>query len=158
MSGIYKVLREIGISFEEYTHPAVFTVDEAEKYDRGDAIHSKNLFLRNKKGDTHYLVVMEGLKRANIRDLERRLNETNLSFASAERLMRYLGVTPGSVSPFALINDTHNEVQVIVDEGLLRSQKQGFHPNSNTATLILSTADFRKFLSWTGNRITYLHL
>lgn len=158
MKDIYEILRDIGITFEKYEHPAVFTVKEADKYDRSDGAHSKNLFLRNKKGNTHYLVVLEASKRINLKELEALLSETGLSFASPERLMKYLGLTPGSVSPFGLVNDTNKEVKVIVDNDLLKSKKQGFHPNTNTSTLVISTNDFKRFLVWTNNNITYLKL
>ena len=153
---IYSVLEGLDIVYEKYEHPAVFTVEEAEKHARGEGIHSKNLFLRNKKGNKHYLVVIRASKQINIKDLETKLQEKNLSFASPERMMKYLGLIPGSVSPFGLINDVNKEVQVVVDEGLLKSEKQAFHPNVNTATLAISTADFKKFLQWTGNDITYM--
>ena len=158
MKDIYTLLKEFGIRYEKYEHPAVFTVEEAEKYERGSGVHSKNLFLRNKKGNRYYLVVLKASKRINLKDLETRLQETGLSFASSERMMKYLSLTPGSVSPFGLINDTNKEVQVIVDKDLFTFDKQGFHPNSNTATLVISSDDFKKFLEWTTNKVTYVSL
>jgi Ala-tRNA(Pro) deacylase len=158
MSDIYHILSTLNIHYEKYEHPPVFTVEEAEKYDRGDAVHSKNLFLRNKKGNRHYLVVTAASKQINIKELETKLEEKNLSFASSERLLNYLGLTPGSVSPFGLINDMNKEVQVVVDQDLLRGDKQAFHPNINTATLVISTPDFKKFLECTGNKISYLEI
>ena len=158
MNNIYKILEEIGIAYEKYEHPAVFTVEEAEKYARGDGAHSKNLFLRNKKGNKHYLVVSETSKKINLKELELKLQKKNISFASPERLKVYLGLTPGAVSPFGLINDKNKEVQVIVDNDLLKSPKQGFHPNTNTATLVISTDDFKKFLNWTQNNVSYMNL
>jgi Ala-tRNA(Pro) deacylase len=102
--------------------------------------------------------VLKASKRINLKDLETRLQETGLSFASSERMMKYLSLTPGSVSPFGLINDTNKEVQVIVDKDLFTFDKQGFHPNSNTATLVISSDDFKKFLEWTTNKVTYVSL
>jgi Ala-tRNA(Pro) deacylase len=72
--------------------------------------------------------------------------------------MKYLGLTPGSVSPFGLINDTNKEVNIIVDNDLISAQKQAFHPNINTSTLVISTDDFRRFLDWTGNNVIYMDL
>ncbi len=159
MNDIYQILHDLDISYEKYEHPAVFTVEDAEKYDRGiNAGHSKNLFLRNKKGDQHYLVVVEASKRVDLKKLALLLNESKLSFASAERLMTYLGLTPGSVSPFGLINDTSKTVQVIVDNGLMQQTKQSYHPNRNTATLVIKREDFKKFLSWTKNPVMYKDL
>ncbi len=159
MADIYQILQQLEISFEKFEHPAVYTVEEAAKYDRGiDAGKSKNLFLRNAKGDTHYLVVMESTKRLDLKKLALVLGESKLSFASPERMMQYLGLTPGSVSPFGLINNTDKSVKVIVDRGLRKYERLGYHPNINTATLVISTEDLKKFLAWTGNTITYLEL
>lgn len=159
MQDIYQLLNDLNISYEKYEHPAVYTVEEAQQYDRGiDAGKSKNLFLRNKKGDRHYLVVAESTRKVDISKLEELTGEKNLSFASPERLQKYLGVTPGSVSPFGLIHDADKSVQVLVDEGLLQYDKQAFHPNINTATLVISKDDFIKFLESTGNEVTYVSL
>lgn len=158
MSDIYQVLNDLQIHYEKYDHPAVHTVEEAALHYRGlDAGSCKNLFLRNAKGDQHYLVVMEGEKRLDLKKLSQTLGN-KLSFASSERLMEYLGLTPGSVSPFGLINNTDKSVRVIVDNELLKFEKVGFHPNINTSTLILSTNDLKKFLAWAGNPVIYLDL
>jgi Ala-tRNA(Pro) deacylase len=158
MSDIYHILQQLQIQYEKYEHPAVFTVEEAAKHERGEGLESKNSFLRNRKGTRHYLVIMPGNKRMNMKILEEKFGENDLSFASPERLMKYLGITPGSVSVFSLINDIQKEVCVVVDNDLLKSEKQGFHPNSNTATLVISTEDLKKFLEWTGNKIMYVDL
>jgi Ala-tRNA(Pro) deacylase len=156
MQDIYQVLNKLNIKYEKYEHPAVFTVEDAQKYDINfDCTKTKNLFLRNKKGDKHYLIVLEGQKRANLKNLETLLGENNLSFASSEKLLKYLGLTPGSVSPFGLINDVNKEVEVVIDKELITSPKVGFHPNINTATLVVSSLDFKKFLDWTGNKVRY---
>jgi Ala-tRNA(Pro) deacylase len=156
---IYKVLEELDIDYEKHEHPAVFTVEEAQKHDRGiDAGKTKNLFLRNKKGDKHYLLVVESTKKADLKKLARDLKENNLGFASPERLHKHLGLTPGSVSPFGLINDTKNHVHVLIDRELLTFKKLGFHPNINTATLAIRTEKFIKFLDWTGNLVSFIDL
>lgn len=158
MKNIYQILEDLGITYQKYDHPPVYTVEDAEKYDRGNGGQSKNLFLRNKKGNKHYLVILEASKRLNLKQLESLLEEVNLSFASAERLLKYLGVTPGSVSPFGLIHDTDNTVKVIVDKDLLEYENQSFHPNVNTSTLVIKTPDFQKFLRWTQNTVIHLNL
>jgi Ala-tRNA(Pro) deacylase len=155
---IRQIFEDLNINYQEINHPPVYTVEEAEKHYRGEAVQSKNLFLRNKKGNKHYLIVAPGRKRIDLKNIEKLVGENNLSFASPERLMKYLGVTPGSVSPFGLINDVQKEVQVVVDNELLKSNKQAFHPNSNDATLVISTDDFKKFLTWTKNKVEYLPL
>ncbi len=99
-------LRELGIEYTRHEHPPVATVEEAEAHWAGiDATHCKNLFLRNQKGNRHYLVVLTASKRADLRAVADQIGDGKLSFASPERLMTHLGLTPGSVSPFGLIND-----------------------------------------------------
>lgn len=159
MKDIYQTLKNLEIDYQKYDHPAVFTVEDAEKYYSGiDAGESKNLFLRNKKGDQHFLVVVKSTKKVDLKRLEGLLGTDKLSFASPERMMKYLGLTPGSVSPFGLINDSEKAVFVVVDKDLLEYKKVAFHPNINTATLVISIEDFNKFLNWAGNKVIYLDL
>lgn len=154
MKSLYDILADLNIEYEKHEHPAVFTVKEAEQYDSGiDAGKSKNLFLRNKKGNVHYLLIADSNKKVDLKKLSSLLSESRLSFASPERLSEYLGLTPGSVSPFGLINDSSKSVRVLIDKCLLRHDKLGFHPNINTSTIVIKTSDFRKFLDWTGNSI-----
>ena len=155
-SKVIQVLEELGIEYIRHEHPPVFTVEQAEKHwaeIRGS--HCKNLFLRNKKGNRHYLVILLTSKQADLRALNNELGEDRLSFGSPERLKKYLGLEPGSVSPFGLINDRQREVIVIVDEDLKRADRVNFHPNVNTATLGISAADFERFLAWTGHSVRY---
>lgn len=158
MTNLLSILDQLGINSTRYEHPAVFTVADAEKYDRGQAAQSKNLFLRDKKGNRHFLVVLAAEKRVDLAKLGITLNVKNLSFASPDRLQQYLQLTPGSVSPFGLIHDRDKHVEVVVDQSLLKEANQGFHPNTNTATLVISTNDFIKFLNWTGNKITTVEI
>lgn len=157
MANIYDVLDSLHITFTKIDHPAVFTVAEASKVDmRMDAAECKNLFLRNRKGDTHYLYIVESSRVVDLKKLALHLQEKSLSFASPDRLMYHLGVMPGSVSPFALINNEDKSVRVLVDSGLFNHEKIGFHPNINTATLVISREGFKKFLNSTGNAVEYL--
>jgi Ala-tRNA(Pro) deacylase len=112
---VHEVLDRLGIAYTRLEHPPVFTVEQAEKHWGSiTGAHCKNLFLRNKKGNRHYLAILESSKSADLKALTNRLGEDRLSFASPERLMRYLGLEPGAVSPFGLINDSQKEVQVVV--------------------------------------------
>lgn len=156
---VYEVLERLGISYVRHEHPPVFTVDEAERHWGSiTGAHCKNLFLRNKKGNRHYLIILEHSKNADLKALTKQLGEDRLSFVSAERLMRYLGLEAGAVSPFGLINDSNKEVQVVVDRDLKTVQRVNFHPNVNTATVGIDFADFEKFLAWCGNSVRYLSL
>ena len=109
------------------------TVEEAEAHWAGiDATHCKNLFLRNQKGSRHYLVVLTASKRADLRAVADQIGDGKLSFASPERLMTHLGLTPGSVSPFGLINDREHAVRVVLDRDFQTAARLAFHPNINT--------------------------
>jgi Ala-tRNA(Pro) deacylase len=145
-------LAALGIAYERHEHPPVATVEEAEMHWAGiEATHCKNLFLRNQKGDRHYLVIVPHLKRVDMRRVADQIGEGKLSFASPERLMKHLGLLPGSVSPFGLINDIAHQVRVFLDADLGAATRVSFHPNENTATLVLSAADFDRFLRHAGN-------
>jgi Ala-tRNA(Pro) deacylase len=156
---IYKVLENLEIKYEYYEHPPVATVEEAIIHWKNiNATHCKNIFLRNHKGNRHYLVIIEHTQKLAINDLEKRLMQGKLSFASDKRLIKYLGLEPGSVSPFGLINDTENHVYVFIDSDLKNTDKISFHPNINTATLVLDFRDFECFLNWSGNSYEFIKL
>lgn len=156
---VYAVLDQLGIPYDRHEHPPVFTVEQAEQHWTDiEGLHCKNLFLRNKKGNRHYLVIAPTSKTIDLRRLNEKLSEDRLSFGSPERLMRLLGLEPGSVSPFGLINDRQKEVMVILDEDLRSTGWVNFHPNVNTATVGISRDDFEKFLAWTGNSVRYFQL
>jgi len=153
---VLEILDKLGIEYTRREHPPVFTVEQAEKHWSDiTGAHCKNLFLRNKKGNRHYLVILLSRKQADLRSLNEKLNEDRLSFGSPDRLKKYLGLEPGSVSPFGLINDPRKEVTVIVDQDLKQEARVNFHPNVNTSTVGISTADFEKFLAWSGQTVRY---
>jgi Ala-tRNA(Pro) deacylase len=121
-----------------------------------DALHTKNLFLRDQKKENYYLVVMGAHDRLDLKSLARVLYTKKLSFASEKDLMKYLGLTPGSVSPFGLINDVDAEVDLYVQKKVLDADFVGFHPNLNTATLRLSKEMFKKFLDSVSHKVNLL--
>jgi Ala-tRNA(Pro) deacylase len=154
---VYTVLKKLGIPYVRHEHPPVLTVQEAEEqWTEITGAHCKNLFLRNKKGNRHYLLILEASKTADLKALTKRIGEDRLSFASEKRLMKHMGLETGAVSPFGLINDTENHIQVIVDEELNQFEEVNFHPNVNTATIGISFPDFEKYLGWSGNSFRYL--
>ena len=156
---VLAALDDLGIPYVRHEHPPVATVEEAEKHWAGlKGAHCKNLFLRNYKGNRHYLVIAPVSRGIDLKRLTAELDEDRLSFASAERLKRWLGVEPGSVSPFGLVNDEARHVQVVCDVALRSSSALGFHPNVNTATLEIALADFEKFLASRGNTVRWLEL
>jgi Ala-tRNA(Pro) deacylase len=149
---VFEVLDSLEISYEIFIHPPVATVDEAKDHwsdIRGSK--AKNLFLRDQKGKKHYLVVLEQDKALNMKAFSDQFGLDKLSFASADRMNRYLGLDPGAVSPFGLINDKNKEVIVYLDQDVLSEGHVNFHPNVNTMTVNLSSEDFRRFLTAMGN-------
>ena len=154
---VVEKLRELGIPFERHEHPPVATVEQAAEHWAGiDAAHCKNLFLRNQKGDRHYLLILEHSKKADLRAVANQIGDGKLSFGSPERLLKHLGLTPGSVSPFGLIHDSTHSVRVVVDRDLQAAARLSFHPNINTATLVVSKDDFVRFLAACGNPVQYI--
>jgi Ala-tRNA(Pro) deacylase len=154
---VHAALLALGIAFERYEHPPVASAVGAEEHWSGiDAVHTKNLFLCNQKGTHHCLLILELLKRANLRSVADQIGNGRLSFGTPDRMMTYLGVTPGSVSPFGLIHDTSRALRVYLDRDLKASGRISFHPNINTATLVLAFSDFERFLASRGNPVQYL--
>jgi Ala-tRNA(Pro) deacylase len=156
---VYSALDALSIPYERHEHPAVFTADDAAQFwspIRG--VQCKNLFLRNKKGDRHYLVVLEISKRADLKEIVKLVGDDRLSFGSPERLMAELGLTPGSVSPFGLINDADGSVRVLIDRDLRDADRLIFHPNINTASVVVSWADLERFLATRENSVRLISL
>ena len=152
-------LSDLEIDYEMHEHPPIPTIEEAIKYwEKMEATHCKNLFFRNHKGNKHYLVIFDHQKQLIIKDLERKLKQGKLSFASEKRMEKYLAIKPGSVSLFGLINDIENHIHLFLDKNLLKSTYISFHPNDNTASLKISQKGFMKFLKWSGNSYEFLDL
>lgn len=156
---VVDVLKDLGIPFDIYFHPPIPTIEEAIKYWKNfESTHCKNLFFRNHKGNRHYLVIFDCMHQMGIHDLEQRLHQGKLSFASEQRMDKYLGLKPGSVSPFGLINDETHHVHLFIDKNLENAEKLSFHPNDNTATVVISRSDFIKFLNAMGNGYEFIEL
>jgi len=152
-------LEELEIPYTTHRHPPLPTIEIASEYWKEvPGTHCKNLFFRNHKGNRHYLVIFECHHELNIHDLERRLKQGKLTFASPERMERYLGLLPGSVSPFGLINDYEHQVKVFIDKNLESSEFISFHPNDNTASVVIKTVDFKKFLNFCTNEYHFQEL
>src|ERR1700689_2933720 len=123
---LFAYLDGLGVEHSTITHPPIFTVEEGrEWHDKIPGLHGKNLFLKDKK-DRIWLVVMPGDKRADLNRLEKRVHAARLSFGKPELLLEVLGLTPGSVTPFGLINDGTRRVTVVVDEDLPKSEWVNF--------------------------------
>ena len=162
-------MREHGIPFSNYNHPEGKTIEEAKRWWKDDgSMHCKNLFFRNHKGNKHYLVCFDCKHDLAIHDLEHKLKESlqsrglpscgKLSFASPERMMKYLGLEPGSVSPFGLINDQNHEVYLFLDENIKNAPTLSFHPNDCRGTVVIKNEDFLHYLSEVGNHYEFIRL
>ena len=152
MPDIYEFLDAHGIAYQRCDHPAVFTVAEVKLHVPPlDGVHTKNLFLRDKKGRRHVLVVVGADTPVDIRALSGLLGLDHLSFGSAERLKKYLGIDPGAVSLLALLNDTSGEVGVCVDRKLWGADALQCHPLVNTTTLVIARDGIERFLAATGH-------
>ena len=152
-------LKLLGIDFGEFYHEPIPTIDDALPVWKDiNATHCKNLFFRNHKGNKHYLVIFHYLQSLGIHDLEQRLKQGKLTFASEKRMAQYLGIKPGSVSPFGLINDIDHHVHVFIDKNLLQADQISFHPNDNSATFVLTMEGFIQYLNQTQNSYEFIEL
>ena len=144
---VYDALEQLKIKYEVVEHEPVHTMEDMDRLglpQKGTLC--KNLFLRDAKGKRHFLVTCDEKKTVDLKTLGRPLGAGNLSFASEDRLEKYLGLKQGSVSPFGLMNDTEHAVEFFIDKDLSRCKSLGIHPLENTATVFLSFKDLDKFL------------
>lgn len=169
---VLSFLEQHSIGYELHEHPPLPTIEKALEYWKDiDAVHCKNLFFRNHKGNRHYLVVFECHKDLDIHSLEHKLHQGKLSFASPERMDRCLGVLPGSVSPFGLINDIAPEnpdpkelypnghrVKLFLDSFLSSADRLSFHPCDNTASVVVSRDGFLRFLRLWGGEYEWMEI
>ena len=154
---IYNLLKTKGIAFEKLEHEAVYTMEDMNKAGiNAKGIVCKNLFLRDAKGKSHFLVTVSEEKRVDLKNLAERIGSTKLSFASADRLTAYLGVEQGCVSPFGVLNDESKSVTVVFDQDLQCSDAVGIHPNDNTATVWLDFESLRQVIGEHGNPIVLI--
>jgi Ala-tRNA(Pro) deacylase len=156
---LYNLLDELSIQYQYIEHPPAPTIQIAKQYwEKYDAKHCKNLFFRNHKGNRHFLVLLDCDQNMDIHSIEQLLKQGKLSFASQERLMNYLGLTPGSVTPFGLINDKEHHVHVFLDTTLQQAERLSFHPCINTASLIIQRNDLIRFLDYCQNPYEWISL
>jgi Ala-tRNA(Pro) deacylase len=151
---LFALFHRLGIAHRTVEHAAVFRVGEGEAVKAGlPGGHTKNLFLKDAKGQLWLVSALQDA-RIDLKALPAAIGSAKLSFGSPERLQAALGVTPGSVTAFALINDPDHQVRFVLDAGLAAADPVNFHPLTNTATTAISQADFRRFLATLGTRPT----
>lgn len=158
MATIYEFLTTHAIAYQRFDHEAVFTCEQANELCPampGQSI--KNLFLYDKRTEQHFLVVVPNDKRVDLKELKIQLGVSHLSFGSEERLKKYLGVAPGSVTILGLINDVTQTVRVILDAELKNKALQ-CHPLINTATVVILSDDIEKFITVTHHEYQFLYI
>lgn len=144
-------LQSLDIDFTLHHHEAVYTVAESEKVDAQiPGTHCRNLFLRDKKKN-NFLIVLQNATAVALKKLPDVIGSGRLSFGSDDRLWEYLGVRPGSVCPFSILNDTDNQVKIILDKSMMETDIVNYHPLLNTMTIGLKPADLIKFIETTGH-------
>lgn len=157
---VLKKLKELNIPYKEVNHTPVYTIEEMDNLGNifDNAKICKNLFVRDQKGKRHFLITMKEEKRANLVEIAEKLGSTKLSFASNERLDKYLKLEPGSVTPLAVINDTESSVEVVLDEELKNEEKLGVHPCVNTSTILITPDDLEKYIKANNNKFKYIKI
>ena len=159
MTDFFEFLDSHQITYARHDHPAVFTVEEADRLvPELPGAKTKNLFLRDDKGKRHFLVLVRSDKKVNLKALKNMLGIKRISFGSPRRLKKYLGVMPGAVSLLAVYNDAQQAVEVVIDRDLWESRSFLFHPLVNTSTLVISREDIRRFMEATGHEMTILDI
>ncbi|MEP0519544.1 MAG: prolyl-tRNA synthetase associated domain-containing protein [Hyphomicrobiales bacterium] len=147
---LFGKLDALGIEYSTRSHPALFTVADSQKlHGEMPGGHSKNLFLKDKKGAL-FLVVAEQSSQVNLKTLHKHIGAQRLSFGKPELLMEVLGMIPGSVNPFSLMNDTDKRCTLWLDKALISHELVNFHPLENTSTTTLKSADLLRFLESIG--------
>lgn len=153
---VYKTLSELGINYEYYESPRDFSnEDDGSFWNKINATRCKNLFLRNHKGDKHFLIIADYYKPVDIKLLEQKFKKGKISFASQKRIDKYLKSPIGAISVFSLLNDTDNHVHLFIDENLKNSTKLTFLPNALNAILAIDYKDFIKIVEHSGNNYEF---
>ncbi len=156
---VYDTLEKLNIKFEYFESPKHFSSeDDGQFWVKINATRCKNLFLRNHKGNRHFLIISDYYRDVKIKVLEEKFKKGKISFASQQRIDKWLKGTPGAISVFNLLNDTQNHVEVFIDISLKDKNKLTFLPNELNALLSISFDDFIKILEYTNNKYEFIDL
>ena len=148
---LFARLTELGVETTTHHHPPVYTVEESKRLcGHLPGGHSKNLFLKDKKGNL-WLVVATEDRHIDMKDLRRRIGSQPLSFGKPDLLMQVLAMEPGAVTPFALINDRENRINVVLDRKMMKAKLLNFHPLTNAATTSIKPDDLVTFIRSCGH-------
>lgn len=153
------LLNKKGISYEWIDHEAAFTIDDMIRMGMDkDLDVAKNLFLRDGKGENHYLLVVRSDKKVNLKEFGQAFSLSRLSFASEERLEKHLGLKKGAVTPLGVLNDTEKGVKVFFDQDFMGMKRIGVHPNDNTASVYLAVHDLLALITEHGNELMVVEI
>ena len=155
---LLNVLDKIGIEYTNHEHPAVYTVEEADRHHEGiDGVHSKNLFFKDRKKNLILIVTLSD-KPIKIKEVEKKIDTKGLTFGKPELLAEVLGVIPGAVTPLAVINAKNHDLRVILDEEMMEHELLNFHPIVNTATTTITSKDLLKFMEHCNQGVEIIRL
>ncbi len=158
-SVVYSTLNSLNIEYEYFESPKDFSnEDDGRFWKKIQATRCKNLFLRNHKGNRHFLIISDYYRNVDIRILEQKFKKGKISFASQKRIDKWLKGVPGAISVFNLFNDTENHVEVFIDATLQDKEKLTFLPNEHNALLSIKYSDFVKLLDNSGNLYEFIDL
>lgn len=159
MKSVEEFLKANNIEHIIHEHPAVFTCEEAQRYcSNVPGVASKNLFLRDDKKRRYFLVILDSKKKADLKNLAKILDIKRVSFANDDELKEKLGLEPGSVSIFGLLNDKNVEVELFIDKDFYESSVVNFHPNRNTASVELKKEMLEKFLNTIEHKVNIIDI
>ena len=156
---VYSELNKLNIPFEIIEHPAVTTTEEADKYVEGiEGVLSKSLFLTNDKKTAYYLLIMDDRDKLDMNKFKEIVGAKRIQFGSEKDLFEKMGLQPGVVSIFGLINNYEKDVKLYLDTKILKENRISFHPNDNTKTIFFSISDMLKFLKSMGFEYTVVEM
>lgn len=156
---VKEYLNSMGIQFKIVEHEPAYTTEEADKYIEGyDGVRTKTMFICNKKKTNYYMIIMDDSKRLDMNKFKEIVSEKQMKMASEEALNQKLGIKPGMVSPFGLLNNDEKDVKIYMDKEIITEEIMTFHPNDNTKTLFITTNDLFKYLENIGYEINIIEL
>ena len=156
---VKEYLNSIGIEFKIVEHEPAYTTEEADKYIEGhDGVRTKTMFICNKKKTNYYMIIMDDSKRLDINKFKEIVSEKQMKMASEEALKEKLGIEPGMVSPFGLLNNNEKDVKIYMDKEIITEEIMTFHPNDNTKTLFITTKDLFKYFENIGYELNIIEL
>ena len=156
---VKEYLNTIGIQFKIVEHEPAYTTEEADKYIEGhDGVRTKTMFICNKKKTNYYMIIMDDSKRLDMNKFKEIVSEKQMKMASEESLKEKLGIKPGMVSPFGLLNNDEKDVKIYMDKEIITEEIMTFHPNDNTKTLFITTKDLFKYFGNIGYDLSIIEL